>query len=567
MTQSQYTSLYGPTIGDAIRLGDTNLFATIEKDFANYGDEATFGGGKSVRDGMAQNPNVTRDDRYVADTVITNAVIIDYDKVYKADLGIKNGYIMKYGKAGNLDIMDDVDIIIGASTDIISGEGKIVTAGGIDTHVHFINPEQAYVALESGVTTHIGGGTGASEGAKATTVAPGPWHIHRMLEAAEGLPINVGFTGKGQAHNHTALIEQIHAGAIGLKVHEDWGATPSALSHALDVADDYDVQIALHADTLNEAGFMEDTMKAIKDRVIHMYHTEGAGGGHAPDLIKSASYPNVLPSSTNPTLPYTVNTIDKHLDMVMITHHLNASIPEDITFADSRIRKETIAAEDVLQDMGVFSMVSSDSQAMGRVGEVITRTWQVAHRMKEQRGYLDGDKEYNDNNRIKRYIAKYTINPAITHGISEYVGSIEEGKLADLVIWDPAFFGVKPEMILKAGMINTAVNGDANGSIPTSEPLKYRKTYGQYGGNLTGTSITFVSNIAYMNDIERQLSLHRMVRPVKGIRQLTKKDMKNNSETPKLDVDPQTYEVFVDGKLITSEPAKELPLSQRYFLF
>lgn len=567
MTQSQYTSLYGPTIGDAIRLGDTNLFATIEKDFANYGDEATFGGGKSVRDGMAQNPNVTRDDRYVADTVITNAVIIDYDKVYKADLGIKNGYIMKYGKAGNPDIMDDVDIIIGASTDIISGEGKIVTAGGIDTHVHFINPEQAYVALESGVTTHIGGGTGASEGAKATTVAPGPWHIHRMLEAAEGLPINVGFTGKGQAHNHTALIEQIHAGAIGLKVHEDWGATPSALSHALDVADDYDVQIALHADTLNEAGFMEDTMKAIKDRVIHMYHTEGAGGGHAPDLIKSASYPNVLPSSTNPTLPYTVNTIDKHLDMVMITHHLNASIPEDITFADSRIRKETIAAEDVLQDMGVFSMVSSDSQAMGRVGEVITRTWQVAHRMKEQRGYLDGDKEYNDNNRIKRYIAKYTINPAITHGISEYVGSIEEGKLADLVIWDPAFFGVKPEMILKAGMINTAVNGDANGSIPTSEPLKYRKTYGQYGGNLTGTSITFVSNIAYMNDIERQLSLHRMVRPVKGIRQLTKKDMKNNSETPKLDVDPQTYEVFVDGKLITSEPAKELPLSQRYFLF
>ncbi|UTB80075.1 urease subunit alpha [Staphylococcus carnosus] len=567
MTQSQYTSLYGPTIGDAIRLGDTNLFATIEKDFANYGDEATFGGGKSVRDGMAQNPNVTRDDRYVADTVITNAVIIDYDKVYKADLGIKNGYIMKYGKAGNPDIMDDVDIIIGASTDIISGEGKIVTAGGIDTHVHFINPEQAYVALESGVTTHIGGGTGASEGAKATTVAPGPWHIHRMLEAAEGLPINVGFTGKGQAHNHTALIEQIHAGAIGLKVHEDWGATPSALSHALDVADDYDVQIALHADTLNEAGFMEDTMKVIKDRVIHMYHTEGAGGGHAPDLIKSASYPNVLPSSTNPTLPYTVNTIDEHLDMVMITHHLNASIPEDIAFADSRIRKETIAAEDVLQDMGVFSMVSSDSQAMGRVGEVITRTWQVAHRMKEQRGYLDGDKEYNDNNRIKRYIAKYTINPAITHGISEYVGSIEEGKLADLVIWDPAFFGVKPEMILKAGMINTAVNGDANGSIPTSEPLKYRKMYGQYGGNLTGTSITFVSNIAYMNDIERQLSLHRMVRPVKGIRQLTKKDMKNNSETPKLDVDPQTYEVFVDGKLITSEPAKELPLAQRYFLF
>ncbi|RAA70683.1 urease subunit alpha, partial [Burkholderia multivorans] len=446
MTQSQYTSLYGPSVGDSIRLADTNLFARVEKDYASYGDEATFGGGKSVRDGMAQNPNVTRDDRNVADTVITNAVIIDYDKVYKADIGIKYGYFMRYGKAGNPDIMDNVNIIIGANTDIISAEGKIVTAGGIDTHVHFINPEQSWVALESGVTTHIGGGTGASEGSKATTVAPGPWHMHRMLEAAEALPVNVGFTGKGQAHNHTALIEQIHAGAIGLKVHEDWGATPSALSHALDVADDYDVQIALHADTLNEAGFMEDTMKAIKDRVIHMYHTEGAGGGHAPDLIKSASYPNVLPSSTNPTLPYTTNTIDEHLDMVMITHHLNASIPEDVAFADSRIRKETIAAEDVLQDMGVFSMVSSDSQAMGRVGEVITRTWQVAHRMKEQRGYLDGDSEYNDNNRIKRYIAKYTINPAITHGISEYVGSIEPGKLADIVIWEPAFFGVKPDV-------------------------------------------------------------------------------------------------------------------------
>ncbi|PTJ29341.1 urease subunit alpha [Staphylococcus simulans] len=567
MTQSQYTSLYGPTVGDSIRLADTNLFARVEKDYASYGDEATFGGGKSVRNGMAQNPNVTRDDRNVADTVITNAVIIDYDKVYKADIGIKNGYIMRYGKAGNPDIMDNVNIIIGANTDIISAEGKIVTAGGIDTHVHFINPEQSWVALESGVTTHIGGGTGASEGSKATTVAPGPWHMHRMLEAAEALPVNVGFTGKGQAHNHTALIEQIHAGAIGLKVHEDWGATPSALSHALDVADDYDVQIALHADTLNEAGFMEDTMKAIKDRVIHMYHTEGAGGGHAPDLIKSASYPNVLPSSTNPTLPYTTNTIDEHLDMVMITHHLNASIPEDVAFADSRIRKETIAAEDVLQDMGVFSMVSSDSQAMGRVGEVITRTWQVAHRMKEQRGYLDGDSEYNDNNRIKRYIAKYTINPAITHGISEYVGSIESGKLADIVIWEPAFFGVKPDVVLKGGMISTAINGDANGSIPISEPLKFRKMYGQLGGNMTGTNMTFVSNIAYMNDIQRQLNLHRLIRPVKNIRNLRKTDMKNNTATPKLDVDPQTYEVFVDGEKITSEPAKELPLTQRYFLF
>ncbi|MCU5745405.1 urease subunit alpha [Staphylococcus sp. SQ8-PEA] len=567
MTQSQYTSLYGPTTGDSVRLGDTNLFARVDKDYAQYGDEATFGGGKSIRDGMAMNPNVTRDDKNVADLVITNALIIDYDKIVKADIGVKNGYIMQIGKAGNPDIMDHVDIIIGSTTDVIAGEGKIVTAGGIDTHVHFINPEQAEVALESGITTHIGGGTGASEGAKATTVTPGPWHIHRMLQAAEQLPLNVGFTGKGQAANHTALIEQIHAGAIGLKVHEDWGATPSALDHALSVADDYDIQIALHADTLNEAGFMEDTMKAVKDRVLHMYHTEGAGGGHAPDLIKSASYSNILPSSTNPTLPYTHNTIDEHLDMVMITHHLNASIPEDVAFADSRIRKETIAAEDVLQDMGIFSMVSSDSQAMGRVGEVITRTWQVAHRMKEQRGSLQGDGDYNDNQRIKRYIAKYTINPAITHGISDYVGSIDSGKLADLVIWDPAFFGVKPEIIVKGGLINSAVNGDANGSIPTSEPMKYRRMYGQYGRNINGTSMTFVSTTAFEHDIAQVLGLQSKVRPVHNIRHLTKADMKNNDATPKLDVDPQTYEVFVNDEKITSEPAETLPLAQRYFLF
>ncbi|MBI5974470.1 urease subunit alpha [Staphylococcus canis] len=567
MTESQYNSLYGPTTGDSIRLGDTNLFARVEKDYASFGDEVSFGGGKVIRDGMGQNPNMTRDNKRVADLVITNAVVIDHDKVIKGDIGIKNGYIMGIGRAGNPDIMDDIDIVIGAATDVIAGEGKIVTAGGIDTHVHFINPEQAEVALESGITTHIGGGTGASEGSKATTVTPGTWYIHRMLEAAESLPINVGFTGKGQAASHTALIEQIHAGVIGLKVHEDWGATPSALRNALEVADEYDVQIALHADTLNEAGFMEDTMKAIGDKVIHMYHTEGAGGGHAPDLIKSASYPNVLPSSTNPTLPYTHNTIDEHLDMVMITHHLNASIPEDVAFADSRIRKETIAAEDVLQDMGVFSMVSSDSQAMGRVGEVITRTWQVAHRMKAQRGALEGDSEYNDNNRIRRYIAKYTINPAITHGISEYVGSVDEGKLADLVIWDPRFFGVKPEMVVKGGLINVAVNGDANGSIPTSEPMKYRRMYGQLGGNLQSTAITFVSEAAYMDGIRRTLNLKRHVRPVRNIRQLTKKDMKNNSATPKLDVDPQTYEVFVDGEKITSEAATELPLAQRYFLF
>lgn len=567
MTESQYTSLYGPTVGDSIRLGDTNLFAKVEKDYANYGDEVAFGGGKSIRDGMGQNPNATRDDKRVADLVITNAVIIDHDKVVKGDIGVKNGYIMKIGKAGNPDIMDDVDIIIGASTEIIAAEGNIITAGGIDTHVHFINPEQAEIALESGITTQIGGGTGATEGTKATTVTPGPWHIHRMLQAAEALPINIGFTGKGQAVNHTALIEQIHAGVIGLKVHEDWGATPSALRHALEVADEYDIQIALHADTLNEAGFMEDTMKAIGDKVLHMYHTEGAGGGHAPDLIKAASYPNILPSSTNPTLPYTHNTVDEHLDMVMITHHLNASIPEDVAFADSRIRKETIAAEDVLQDMGVFSMVSSDSQAMGRVGEVITRTWQVAHRMKEQRGPLEGDVEYNDNNRIRRYISKYTINPAITHGISDYVGSIDEGKLADLVMWDPRFFGVKPALVVKGGLINVAINGDANGSIPTSEPIKYRPMYGQYGGNMQSTSLTFVSQAAYQDGIRRTLDLKRHVRPVKNIRNLSKKDMVNNDALPKLDVDPETYEVFVDGEKITSEAATELPLTQRYFLF
>ncbi|EGQ3742694.1 TPA: urease subunit alpha [Staphylococcus pseudintermedius] len=567
MTESQYTSLYGPTVGDSIRLADTDLFAKVEKDYARYGDEVTFGGGKSIRDGMGQNPNATRDNKAVADLVISNAVVIDHDKVIKCDIGVKNGYIMKLGKAGNPDIMDGVDIIIGSSTDVIAAEGMIVTAGGIDTHVHFINPEQAEVALESGITTHIGGGTGASEGSKATTVTPGSWYIHRMLQAAENLPLNIGFTGKGQAVNPTALVEQIHAGVIGLKVHEDWGATPSALRHALEVADDYDIQIALHADTLNEAGFMEDTMKAIGDKVIHMYHTEGAGGGHAPDLIKSAGYPNVLPSSTNPTLPYTHNTIDEHLDMVMITHHLNASIPEDVAFADSRIRKETIAAEDVLQDMGVFSMISSDSQAMGRVGEVITRAWQVAHRMKQQRGPLEGDSEYDDNNRIRRYIAKYTINPAITHGISEYVGSVDAGKLADLVIWDPRFFGVKPDMVVKGGMINVAANGDANGSIPTSEPIKYRHMYGQYGGNLQSTAITFVSQAAYMNGIRRSLDLKRDVRPVRNIRQLTKKDMKNNSALPKLDVDPETYEVFVDGEKVTSEAATELPMTQRYFLF
>lgn len=567
MTQSQYTSLYGPTTGDSIRLGDTNLFAKVEKDYGSFGDEAAFGGGKSIRDGMLMNPNAVRSDEKVADLVITNCVIIDYDKVIKADLAVKNGYIQKIGRAGNPDIMDGIDIIIGANTDVIAGEGKIVTAGGIDTHVHFVNPEQAQVALESGVTTHIGGGAGPTEGGKATTVTPGPYYMHRMLQAAEALPVNVGFTGKGQAVNHTALIEQIEAGAIGLKVHEDWGATLSALHHALAVADEFDVQVALHADTLNEGAFVEDTMKAIDGRVLHMYHTEGAGGGHAPDLLKSASYPNILPSSTNPTLPYTHNTIDEHLDMVMITHHLNASIPEDVAFADSRIRKETIQAEDILLDKGVISMVSSDSQAMGRVGEVITRAWQVAHRMKEEFGALEGDSEYDDNNRIKRYIAKYTINPAITHGVSEYIGSVEEGKFADLIIWSPKFFGVKPDTIVKGGLINTSVVGDSNGSIPTSEPMKYRVMYGQYGENLSRNSFTFVSQAAFDQDIARVLGLKRIVRPVKNIRNLTKEDMKNNTAMPEIEIDPQTYDVYADGEKLETGVATELPLAQRYFLF
>ena len=463
--------------------------------------------------------------------------------------------------------MDNVDIVIGASTEIIAGEGMIVTAGGIDTHVHFINPAQVRTALSAGLTTLIGGGTGPAAGSKATTVTPGEWHIHRMLEAAEGLPINVGFTAKGQAASEEPLVEQVRAGAIGLKVHEDWGATPSALDHALRVAEKYDVQVALHADTLNEAGFMENTMAALKDRVIHMYHTEGAGGGHAPDLIKSAGYMNVLPSSTNPTLPFTVNTVDEHLDMLMVCHHLNPSIPEDLAFADSRIRRETIAAEDILQDMGVFSMVSSDAQAMGRVGEVILRTWQTADKMKKQRGTLEGDSEYADNNRAKRYVAKYTINPAITHGISEYVGSIEVGKIADLVIWNPAFFGVKPEMVLKNGFAVEGMMGDANASIPTPQPVISRPMYAQTGKALSSSSITFVSQAAFDDNVKEKLGLEKMILPVRGIRKLTKKDMKLNSETPEITVDPQTYEVRVNGELITCEPVDKVPMGQRYFLF
>jgi urease subunit alpha len=566
VSRKQYAQMYGPTTGDSIRLADTDLVIQIEKDYTTYGEEVVFGGGKVIRDGMGQNPLATRADG-VPDVVITNAVILDYTGIYKADIAIRDGKIAGIGKAGNPLIMDNVDIVIGASTEIIAGEGMIVTAGGIDTHVHFINPAQVRTALASGLTTLIGGGTGPAAGSKATTVTPGEWHVHRMLEAAEGMPINVGFTGKGQAASEEPLVEQVRAGVIGLKVHEDWGATPSALDHALRVADKYDVQVALHADTLNEAGFMENTMAALKDRVIHMYHTEGAGGGHAPDLIKSASYMNVLPSSTNPTLPYTVNTVDEHLDMLMVCHHLNPSIPEDLAFADSRIRKETIAAEDILQDMGVFSMVSSDAQAMGRIGEVILRTWQTADKMKKQRGVLEGDSELSDNNRAKRYVAKYTINPAITHGISEYVGSIEVGKIADLVIWNPAFFGVKPEMVIKSGFVVEGMMGDANASIPTPQPVISRPMYAQFGKALSSTSITFISQAAFDDKVHEKLGLQKMILPVRGIRKLTKKDMKLNSETPEITVDPQTYEVRVNGELITCDPVDKVPMGQRYFLF
>ncbi|OIK10398.1 urease subunit alpha [Bacillus sp. MUM 116] len=566
MPRKQYAQMYGPTTGDSIRLADTDLIIQIEKDHTVYGEEVVFGGGKVIRDGMGQHPLVTRGEG-IPDVVITNAVILDYTGIYKADLAIRDGKISGIGKAGNPLIMDGVDIIIGTSTEIIAGEGMIVTAGGIDTHVHFINPAQVEVALTAGLTTLIGGGTGPTAGSRATTATPGEWNIHRMLESVEGLPINVGLTGKGQAATEEPLAEQVRAGVIGLKVHEDWGATASAIDHALRVADKYDVQVALHADTLNEGGFVENTMAAIKDRVIHMYHTEGAGGGHAPDLIKSASFMNVLPSSTNPTCPYTINTIDEHLDMLMVCHHLNPSVPEDIAFADSRIRKETIAAEDILQDMGIFSMTSSDAQAMGRVGEVVIRTWQVADKMKKQRGLLEGDRELSDNNRAKRYIAKYTINPAITHGISDYIGSIEVGKIADLVIWSPAFFGVKPELVLKSGLIVHGMMGDANASIPTPQPVISRPMYAATGKALAKSSITFVSQAAYEGKVHEKLGLEKMILPVKGIRKLTKKDMKLNSETPELSVDPQTYEVRVNGELITCDPVDKVPMGQRYFLF
>ena len=563
----QYADMFGPTTGDSIRLADTELFIQIEEDKTIYGEEMKFGGGKSVRDGMGQNSLETRDNPLVMDLVIVNAIILDYTGIYKADIGIRDGKIAGIGKSGNPLIMDGVDFIIGVGTEIIAGEGLIVTAGGIDTHVHFINPKQCEEALVSGITTMIGGGTGLAEGSKATTCTPGVWNIHRMLQAVDDIPMNIGLLGKGSGAAKAPNMEQIKAGAIGLKIHEDWGATRSAIDYSLQVEDEMDIQVAIHTDTLNEFGFVEDTIDAIKDRVIHTFHTEGAGGGHAPDIIKMASQMNVLPASTNPTKPYTVNTIEEHLDMLMVCHHLSPSVPEDVAFADSRIRKETIAAEDILQDLGVFSIMSSDSQAMGRVGEVVLRTWQTAHKMKLQRGCLEGDHEYADNNRVKRYVAKYTINPAIAHGIGDYVGSIEVGKIADLVIWEPAFFGVKANMIIKSGMVANGWVGDVNASIPTPQPQQYTEMFASYGKAVKACNITFVSQAAYDDDIKGKLGLEKVVLPVKGIRHLTKKDMKLNDATPELTVDPQTYEVRVDGELITCEPLEEVPMAQRYFLF
>ncbi|SES37692.1 urease subunit alpha [Psychrobacillus sp. OK032] len=566
MTRQQYASMYGPTTGDAVRLADTELFIEIEKDYTTYGEEVVFGGGKVIRDGMGSHPLATRDEG-IPDVVITNAIVLDYTGIYKADIAIRDGKIVGIGKAGNPLLMDNVNIVIGASTEIIAGEHKILTAGGIDTHVHFINPAQIDTALTAGLTTLIGGGTGPAEGSKATTVTPGEWHIHRMLEAAEDMPINVGFLGKGHAAAEEPLAEQIRAGAVGLKVHEDWGATYSSIDMSLRVADEYDVQVAIHSDTLNEGGFVENTVAAFKDRVIHTFHTEGAGGGHAPDIIKVASQMNVLPASTNPTLPYTVNTIDEHLDMLMVCHHLSPAIPEDVAFADSRIRAETIAAEDILQDMGIFSITSSDSQAMGRIGEVLIRTWQTADKMKKQRGKFEGDEGIGDNNRVKRYVAKYTINPAIAHGISDYVGSIEVGKFADLVLWEPRFFGVKPNKILKGGIVVKSLMGDANASIPTPQPVLYRPMYGTMGKAKYKASITFVSTAAYEAGVHEKLGLQKTVLPVHGIRNLTKKDMKLNGETPNIEVDPETYEVRVNGELITCDPVDTVPMGQRYFLF
>ena len=565
----KYANMFGPTTGDKIRLGDTNLIMEIEKDFAVYGEEAKFGGGKTIRDGMAQSATALRDEG-VLDFVITGVIIIDHWGIVKGDIGIKDGKIVGVGKAGNPDTMDGVTagMIIGASTEVHGGAGMIATAGGVDTHIHFICPQQIDHALFSGITTMIGGRTGPADGTNATTVTPGAWNIKKMLQAADDFPVNLGFFGKGNSASLRALEEQVEAGALGLKIHEDWGSTAAVIDASLITADKYDVQVAIHTDTLNEGGFLEDTINAINGRVIHTFHTEGAGGGHAPDIIKAAMYHNVLPSSTNPTRPFTVNTIDEHLDMLMVCHHLDKSVPEDVAFADSRIRPETIAAEDILHDMGVFSMMSSDSQAMGRVGEVITRTWQTAHKMKMQRGALAEDAgNENDNYRIKRYVAKYTINPAISHGISEHVGSVEPGKLADIVLWKPAFFGVKPQMIIKGGMIIGAAMGDPNASIPTPQPVLYRHMFGAHGAALHQTCISFVSQVSLQNNTVSNYGLQKILLPVKNCRNISKKDMIHNNGTPDIKVDAETYKVWVDGEHITCEPLAELPLAQRYFLF
>lgn len=567
MSKKQYADMYGPTTGDRVRLADTSLIIEVEKDYTVYGDEAKFGGGKSLRDGMGQSCTVP--DSECPDTVITSALVVDSTGIYKADIGIKDGKICGIGKAGNPDIMDGVtpSLVFGAGAEAIAGEGLILTAGGIDTHIHFISPTQIETALYSGITTMIGGGTGPADGTNATTCTPGKFNLQKMIEAAEEYPMNLGFLGKGNSADTDTLAEQIEAGACGLKIHEDWGSTPSVIDKALTVADKYDVQVSIHTDTLNEGGFVEDTLNAIGGRVIHTYHTEGAGGGHAPDIIKAAAFPNILPSSTNPTMPFTKNTIDEHLDMLMVCHHLDSKVPEDIAFADSRIRPETIAAEDVLHDMGIFSMMSSDSQAMGRVGEVITRTWQTASKMKDQRGTLPEDNDRNDNFRVKRYVSKYTINPAVTHGISEYVGSVEVGKIADLVLWKPSMFGVKPEMIIKGGFICASKMGDANASIPTPQPVVYTKMFGAEGLAVKRCCATFVSKAAMENGIAEKLDLHRIVLPVKDCRSIGKKDMRFNDRTGDIKVDPENYHVTVDGEEIICEAAENLPLTQKYYLF
>lgn len=565
MDRRAYAETFGPTTGDRVRLADTEIIIEVERDLTPYGDEVKFGGGKVIRDGMGQSP-ISRAEGAV-DLVITNALILDWWGIVKADIGVKDGKIYKIGKAGNPYIQDGVDIIIGPATEAVAGEGMILTAGGIDAHIHFICPQQIETAIASGITTMIGGGTGPATGTNATTCTPGAWNIYRMLQAADAFPVNLGFLGKGNSSKPEGLVEQVKAGALGLKLHEDWGTTPAAIDTCLSVADQYDVQVAIHTDTLNESGFVEQTIAAFKNRVIHTYHTEGAGGGHAPDIIKVCGEANVLPSSTNPTRPYTVNTLEEHLDMLMVCHHLDRSIPEDVAFAESRIRRETIAAEDILHDLGAFSMIASDSQAMGRVGEVIMRTWQTAHKMKVQRGHLAEDSQQNDNVRAKRYIAKYTINPAITHGIADYVGSVEEGKLADLCLWKPAFFGVKPEIVIKGGAITYAQMGDPNASIPTPQPIHMRPMFASFGGAIAATSFTFVSQVAMEENVPKQLGLQKTALAVSKIRNLSKQDMKLNAALPRMEVDPETYEVRADGELLTCEPATVLPMAQRYFLF